>query len=99
MPNRKTGKKKSTLPSLIGFLLIFIGVFLALNIIEIEFTKYKNSSSSNSLSNLKGEPIKIGQFLSDEEQFDPPVRILLPKQQIDLKVVEAPIINGYWETS
>lgn len=98
MPKRKKGKQKSSLPTLIGFLLIFLGIFVISNLADIELSKYKNEKAISSRTGK--EPIKINNFLVDPlEIFDPPQRIVLPKHQIDLKVVEAPIIDGFWETS
>jgi LPXTG-site transpeptidase (sortase) family protein len=45
-------------------------------------------------------PIQINSALySSKIAVDNPVRILIPKRDIDLKVVDARIINGYWELS
>lgn len=45
-------------------------------------------------------PIKINSALySSKNTSNDPVRILIPKAAIDLKVVDAKIINGYWELS
>jgi LPXTG-site transpeptidase (sortase) family protein len=45
-------------------------------------------------------PIKINATLySSRNIINNPVRILIPKANIDLKVVDAQIINGYWELS
>lgn len=46
------------------------------------------------------EPIKIDQrLLSETVSGYPPVRIIIPKLQIDVPVVEARVVNGYWELS
>lgn len=45
-------------------------------------------------------PIKINASLyTSIEQGNNPVRILIPKVDIDLKVVDAPIVDGYWALS
>lgn len=45
-------------------------------------------------------PVKISpSLLVAKETQNDPVRILIPKVGIDLKVVNAQIINGYWELS
>src|ERR1035437_8204834 len=45
-------------------------------------------------------PIKINSALySSKEENSNPVRILLPKSDIDVKIVDAKIIDGYWELS
>lgn len=45
-------------------------------------------------------PIKIdSKLLSNQEAAQPPLRIVVPKFNIDLSIVEAPVVNGVWETS
>jgi len=45
-------------------------------------------------------PIKINSALyTSRDIVNDPVRILIPKADIDLKVVDAPIVDGYWELS
>lgn len=45
-------------------------------------------------------PIKINSALySSKIVVNDPVRILIPKSDIDIKVVDAQIVNGYWELS
>lgn len=45
-------------------------------------------------------PIVINsELLSSKKIEDSPVRILIPKADIDLPVVDAKIVNGYWELS
>ncbi len=46
------------------------------------------------------DPIKINSALyTSKEVINNPVRILIPNAGIDLKVINAPIVNGYWELS
>lgn len=107
MPKKRSDKNSSSLKRGSGLfksfsiLLILVGIFLFWNFIDLEITKNKNSSSpALTSSTLKGEPISISKnLLGQINESDPPLRIVLPKNGIDLKVVEAPIINGYWETS
>lgn len=98
MPKSKRGKGKSSLPTTFGLLLIILGIFLIANLADIEVSKIKNEgkfSVTNSTS-----PIKISNFKQeDSKNFEKPEKIVLPNEQIDIKVVEAPIIDGYWETS
>lgn len=55
------------------------------------------ASTSGSLSN---EPIRIdSKLLGDKPQTQLPQRVVLPSVAIDLSVVEAPVVNGYWELS
>lgn len=45
-------------------------------------------------------PIKINSALySSKDTTNDPVRILIPKSDIDLKVIDAKIVNDYWELS
>jgi len=45
-------------------------------------------------------PIKINSALySSKDITNDPVRILIPNVAIDLKVIDAQIVNGYWELS
>jgi LPXTG-site transpeptidase (sortase) family protein len=45
-------------------------------------------------------PIHIDQkLLANQEASQPPLRIVVPKYDIDLSIVEAPVVNGYWELS
>lgn len=46
------------------------------------------------------EPIRIDKgLLGSAEPSQPPLRILIPKHNVDLSIVEARVINGYWELS
>jgi LPXTG-site transpeptidase (sortase) family protein len=45
-------------------------------------------------------PIKINSALyTSKATANDPVRILIPRSNIDLKVIDAQIVNGYWELS
>lgn len=45
-------------------------------------------------------PIKLNvDLLSGNEAKQPPLRIIIPQKNIDLSIVEAKVINGYWEIS
>ena len=47
-----------------------------------------------------GEPIKIDQqLLSETVTGHSPLRMIIPKLQMDVPVVEARVVNGYWELS
>ena len=49
---------------------------------------------------INNNPIKISSsLLASKEIQNDPIRILIPKVDIDLKVTNAKIINGYWELS
>jgi len=49
------------------------------------------------------EPIKIDPEFSYQEKEEikkePPVKIIIPSVSIDAKVIEAPIVDGYWQTA
>lgn len=46
------------------------------------------------------EPIRIDKgLLGSGEPSQPPLRILIPKQNVNLSIVEARVVNGYWELS
>ena len=52
-----------------------------------------------------GQPIDTGPFRIDEKLLgasvptQPPLRIVVPTRKVDLSIVEAPVVNGYWELS
>lgn len=99
MPKRKAGNKTSPLRQTSGFLFLILGLFLLWNLVDINWTKYQNQKLAENPT-LKGEPINTSEFLGfSEDKSNIPQRIVIPNEQIDLKVVEAPIVNGYWETS
>lgn len=74
----------------------FIGLtFLSLALVLLVFP-LKLPTNKQSEKN----PISINSALySSRETSNNPVRILIPKSEIDLKVVNAKIVNGYWELS
>jgi len=71
--------------------LIFVLAALALLIFPIHPPTQKPSTKN---------PITINsQLLKSQNIENNPVRIILPKSNIDLTVVNARVINGYWELS
>lgn len=52
-----------------------------------------------------GQPIDAGPFRIDGALLgtsiptQPPLRIVVPTRNVDLSIVEAPVVNGYWELS
>jgi LPXTG-site transpeptidase (sortase) family protein len=89
-PSRKKKTENHTLRNkLLG--LLFLG--LALVILFLPQLMPKPAIDNKN-------PIKINSalYLSKDTTNDP-VRILIPNAGIDLKVVDAPIVNGYWELS
>jgi len=82
-------KKHSLRNKLIGAVLIL----LALAILIVPGLMPKKVVENKS-------PISINPGLySSVELMNNPVRILIPKADIDLKVIDAPIVDGYWELS
>jgi len=85
--------------------LIVLGLFL------VTFpTTYRNVSTGawrsvftrESAATVRGVygPIRINPDLTTEEHpSDPPTRIIIPTKSVDLLVVEAPVIKGFWEVS
>ncbi len=95
----------------IGTLLIIIGIIIAIfpfaYLAGDQFlTSHPNSLSimhqvtSKDVVTTDPGPIHIDPALmSLKEPAEPPERIIVPSQKIDLSVIEAPVINGYWELS
>jgi LPXTG-site transpeptidase (sortase) family protein len=82
-------KKRSLRNKLIGVLFICLAVAIVIlpGLMPKKVIDNKN-------------PIKINSALyTSKNIFDNPVRILIPKADIDLKVVDAPIVDGYWQLS
>ena len=98
MPKSKKSKKnKKSIKLLIlhhplfnkilALIFIFIGLFILMGYPPKPIPSTKN-------------PIKINDNLyKNQTTQDLPVRILLPKENIDLNVTPSKIINGYWELS
>ena len=93
-----------------GTLLILFGIVIAF----FPFVYQKSSKFIPSKNTVKQEartvnvtpivinqgPIKIDPaLLSTKEPLEPPGRIIIPSQRINLSVVEANVVNGYWEIS
>lgn len=55
----------------------------------------KVTSVKNSTSPIQIDP----SLLSDRESAQPPQRIVIPNLSIDLSIVEANVVDGYWELS
>ena len=100
MPNKKRvaskskrgrkPKKNSRLKDKI-LALLFLSVALFLLIVPLRLPSQKQTEKN---------PITINSALySSKETADDPIRILIPKAQIDLKVIDAKIVDGYWELS
>lgn len=88
---RKISKVKKHIlrDKIVGLLFLAIAL-VSLLLPQIFFTTKVNGSY----------PIEISSsLLTSKEIQNDPVRILIPKVGIDLKVVNAQIVNGYWELS
>lgn len=72
--------------------LIFLSLALFFLIVPINFPHKAQENSKN--------PIKINQALyASKDTANNPVRILIPKASIDLSVIDAKVVDGYWELS
>ena len=90
---------------LLGVLLLVLGTLLLVS----PFSKpgSENTQNAPSLQSQEGGdktpdfgPIKIStDLLKGTEASQPPLRIVVPALSIDLPVVEAPVVGGYWELS
>lgn len=86
-PLKKRFQNNSIVNKIIGFVLIIIALF----ILSFHFPATKN---------LGKNPIEINsKLLESEIVLNIPDRILIPKSNIDLKVIPSRIVNGYWELS
>jgi len=96
-------RRKKTTPRRLSTLFIVIGVVLiAVPQIFKKPIVNKANPTKVQVQEIKTDngPIKIDEkLLSEQEPAQPPLRIVMPKYNIDLSVVEAPVINGVWETS
>ncbi len=114
MPRKRNNKKRSKksidlkfLPQLILLIalsLLLVGFLTLDSVLSAEvksgFYNIKSAIGIKESPTLKGEPILVSdQLLKNKSTGNPPIRILIPGQKIDLKIVEAPVIDGYWETS
>jgi len=94
MPKSKKSKKSKKLlilhhplvNKILALIFISIGLFILMG--------YPKSAPNTN------NPIKINENLyKNQTAQNLPVRILLPKQDIDINVTPSKIINGYWELS
>jgi len=85
-PAVKIRSLKSTLVGFL-FLCLAVGILIVPQLMPKKVIDNKN-------------PIKINSALySSKDVMNNPVRILIPKRDIDLKVIDAPIVDGYWTLS
>lgn len=110
----KKNKGKRTLLGIVRSnvhsLLIILGVFLILfpyiqnhlhkKIIEKQQIHKVNDQEQLSMLESNYGSIKISEGLLQNTDYRPtPLRIIIPSRNIDLPIVEANIIDGYWELS
>ena len=103
MPNnilRKSSSKKSQKKSKVKINRALIGkivglVFLSLALIILVLPQHLNSPKKSAKN-----PIQINsKLLSSKALENTPVRIIIPKSNIDLSIVSAKVVDGYWELS
>lgn len=89
---KKVTKKKfkinqSIINKLVGLLFITVALFVLMFKLPVQ-------------KPIDKSPIVINSKLLESKQIENiPVRIIIPKTDIDLKVIPAQIVNGYWELS
>ena len=90
----------------VEYKIFIIGFFFLASILLFSFPYlythfiYPTPYSKPSKSIVQKGPIVINNnLLGKVIQKDPPTHIIIPSLSIDLPVIEAPVINGYWETS
>ncbi len=85
-------------------------LFILAGVLLILFPSFYSQTKTSSLSkiqtkaqsknNISKNPIKVdSKLLGKKETIQSPQRIVIPKFKIDLNVVEAKVINGFWEIS
>ena len=102
---RVSGAKKPS-RSLIGLWLFALGFLLVTfpTVYKIVFTP-KPTASTQITKTTINQPIDTGPFRIDEKLLgtsvptQPPLRIVVPTRKVDLSIVEARVVNGYWELS
>ncbi len=90
-PKQKQVKKTFLNKLLINRVIGILCIFLAMLVLVWKFPVAKPAGNNPIVINSKLLDSKVNQNI--------PVRILIPNSEIDLKVVPAEIVNGYWETS
>jgi len=87
-------------------LFLFSGSFLVFGEKKDDDTpKASASPISHLIASISAqrEPIKIDPEFSYQEKKDikkePPVRVIIPSVNIDAEVIEASIVDGYWQTA
>jgi len=90
--SRKKGKNSSSYPIINKLTGLF---FIVLALIVLIF----NLPTFNKVDENKTPILINSKLLESKQKENIPVRIIIPKSDIDLKVIPAQIVNGYWELS
>lgn len=88
------------------FTLFIAGLYMVCAVYAVDsyFHQKKNSSPVQkpvtAVETLnKKEPIHIGKGFHEKEQTEKPQRVIIPRLNIDIPVVEAAIVDGSWEVA
>ncbi len=102
-------KKRKKQPIPIAALLFLFGIFLLLfptifknfiNRPSAIISKLSSAVQMSAKTDLAKEPIHIDtKLLAGKEAAEAPLRIVIPMLSIDLSIVEARVVDGYWEIS
>lgn len=88
---------------LVGFLLVtFPSVYrlVATGRLARPQSQFTQIASTTIRKTLEATPFRIDEkLLSDKVPTQPPLRIIVPSYKVDLSIVEAQVVNGYWELS
>lgn len=88
-----------------GLFLVLLGISL------FSFPSVYRNIVSSRISENQGRPLSIksvqlagpirvdDQLLTEKAALKPPVRIIIPKYSLNLPIVEAKVVNGFWELS
>lgn len=89
---------------LISGLFLIIGGFTLSNNGTSSPVKNNNLQIDNDVSSFSQEPVSVDSKLTElkktslrEKAKLPPIRIIIPSVNIDIKVKESKIVNGFWE--
>ncbi len=100
---KKLGKKlkEVNFRFVIGVLILILGVFLMYQYQNIRKIKSESENVAHNKTITNKEPIKAAQKGLDVpvNTKDPLVRLMIPKKGVDVGIVEANVVNGYWELS
>jgi LPXTG-site transpeptidase (sortase) family protein len=106
---RRVSKIISRIPLKVGVTIALLGItliilpivfpiFIKKNVGKTPFIKNVATNSAQ-LVNIKN-PFKIDpKLLGTNIPYEAPLRIVIPSLSVDLPIVEAKVIDGYWETS